>query len=226
MLFADALALLVQNTSIHGRLLTSTQHLKEELPVVSLCVLQRILRSQETTGAWDGLCEVTSYAVLALASFTVLPWVKQLGTRPVIAAISRGKSFLLSKRNLWSQGQYIWVEKATYASNVLSEAYCLAAASVHMPSEVEPSKAYLGAFSLEDDASKGMQKATGLISHTPLFSECDPYTLSIAGGQAAYTLGMLHRNELNIFPRSARGEDKYMPTIPLAFMPCAALQGS
>jgi hypothetical protein len=75
-----------------------------------------------------------AYAILALSSLSRLPWVRQLDIDCIITAIERGKLFLLSNRNQWSKGHYLWIEKITYASDVLSEASCLAAALSPVPS--------------------------------------------------------------------------------------------
>jgi hypothetical protein len=71
----------------------------------------------------------------------------------------------------------------------------------------------------------GMRKAGGLIEHTPLFSKTESYVLRAAEVQAGFALCALQRKLLNIFPRTAKGEDNYMYVIPLALMVSAAAQG-
>jgi hypothetical protein len=198
--------------------------LKEEIPMVSLHLLVRILHSQQISGAWINLCEVTAYNILALSSLVRLPWIQQLDMNCIIKAMERGKSFLLSKRNQWSKGHYMWIEKVTYASDILSEAYCLAAALVPTPLDVASQKLH-SSYGLPDKILRGMRKTGQLIAHTPLFLSTESYIMRAAEIQAGFAFCALQRKSIKIFPRTAKGDDKYMFIIPLALTASSAAQG-
>ncbi|KAI2463815.1 hypothetical protein F4781DRAFT_440232 [Annulohypoxylon bovei var. microspora] len=228
MLLSRAFEVLYLDEKLTRKLIDLVPDLKEDIPMVSLHLLVRILRFQQANGSWEHLCEVTSYAILALISLARLPWIRQIDLGEITAAIARGKSFLLSNRNQWGEGHYIWVEKVTFASNVLSEAYCLAAAFVPIPPVASPAESEtFSAFAMPDRKISIMMKKMGrVIARTPLFSDTESYVLRAAEMQACYALSALQKSPLNIFPRTAKGEDKYLCIIPLAFTACAAAQGS
>jgi hypothetical protein len=219
MLFARAFELFFQHRELASSVLDLNLALRSEIPMVSLRVLLRSLGAQQIDGSWYGSCEVTSYAVLALASLETLPWVRQLDTGKIVASMALGKSFLSTNRGEWTNGRHLWIEKVTYSSTVLSEAYCLAAALVPLPSTLHPQPgANSGRAILPADARLllGMRKAGNLIARTPLFDHSDAWALRVAEMQACFALQALQRQPVDVFPRTARGKDKYLFLIPLA----------
>ncbi|KAI1206322.1 uncharacterized protein F4807DRAFT_463811 [Annulohypoxylon truncatum] len=226
MLLTRAFEVLSSNEELLRKLVDLVPDLREDIPMVTIHLLIRILKYQLADGSWEQLCEVTSYAILALISLARLPWIQQIDLGEITAAIARGKSFLLSKRTQWAKGHYLWIEKVTYASDVLSEAYCLAAVSAPVPPVALPLESEASAFTFPGKKMRVMMKKTAeLIARTPLLSNTEPYVLRAAEMQACYALAALQRRPLSIFPRTAKGEDKYLCIIPLAFTACAAVQG-
>ncbi|KAM0195926.1 hypothetical protein ACHAPC_000416 [Botrytis cinerea] len=233
MLIARAFELLYCNEEIAQAVFEASASLKWQVPMILLQVLMRILNTQQKNGSWDGICEITSYSILALSSLLKLPFVRQLDKGKIISSITLGKSFLLSYRDEWTKGQYMWIEKVTYSSSILSEAYCLAASLVQVPFLVEPETVSIIGTSLE---SKGflvpekilmsMHKTGCLISLTLLFRDTELSTFRIAEMQACFALQALQQHPTNIFPRTAKGKDKYVFIIPLALILCAAAHGS
>ncbi|RYP91060.1 hypothetical protein DL770_002805 [Monosporascus sp. CRB-9-2] len=185
--------------------------LKEFVPMVLLQVLIKTLQSQRMDGSWDGVCETTAYAVLTLTAVSRVSCIPpQLNNDEMIAAIQRGKAFLELHRASWTDGSYLWIEKVTYASSILSEAYCLAAAAVPItPSLPAQRKIPYGIQPVETLAHE-MRKAGALLKFTPLFSEVEPHILGAAELQASYALLALQRRRLDIFPRTSMGEDRYL----------------
>ncbi|KAI0896217.1 hypothetical protein F4806DRAFT_496335 [Annulohypoxylon nitens] len=227
MLLSRAFEVLYSNIDLLQKLVRLIPNLREDIPMVTIHLLIRILRSQKADSSWENCCEVTSYAILALTSLARLPWIQQIDLGELTASIAKGKSFLLSHRMKWAEGHYLWIEKVTYASNVLSEAYCLAAVTIPVPSIAPLANSMnSSAFILPDRKTSIMMRKTGsIMARTPLFSGMESYILRAAEMQACYALSMLRRNPLDIFPRAAKGEDKYLCIIPLAFTACAAAQG-
>lgn len=227
MLLSRAYALLYQNEEVLRMLFDSASNLEEEIPLVTIRILIRVMHSQQSNGSWDNTCEVTSYATLALLSLARLPWTQQIDLGEITVGVARAKSFLLSNRSKWSKGHHLWIEKVTFASDVLSEAYCLAAAFAPIPSPAQPlnpESSY--SFALPDKRMRVMMRKTGeLISHTPLFINTEAYIFRAAELQACYALSTQLNKPLDVFPRTAKGDDKYLCIIPLAFTACAAVQG-
>lgn len=228
MLLARAYQLLFQHHDVASGVFDLAPSLREEIPMVSLRILMHLLRDQETNGSWDGVCEVTSYGILALASLAKLPWIQQLDQGRIIATMALGKSFLHSNRGEWGRGHYLWIEKVTYSSGVLSEAYCLAAALAPIPSTVHPDAAVPSSSRshlIADGLLLGMRKTGNLLARTPMFCKTDPWTLRIAEMQACFAMQALQRQPPNVFPRTAKGSDKYIFLIPLALTVCAEAHG-
>lgn len=180
------------------------------------------MEKQESDGGWKGGCEVTAYAVLIFSALAGLPWIR--GQEQLIEAASRGKTFLRDHRPLWKNGSFLWTEKVTYSSSVLSEAYCLAA--VLSPVYPLGITAVPHPFQIAEGTAKRMKKAGSLIKLTPLFAEKKPQMMAMAETEACYALNDLQLRRLDIFPRTGMGEDKYLTFIPLTWFACASLQES
>ena len=95
------------------------------IPILFQCLI-RTLRSQHMNGSWGhkGPREETAYCVLALASLRILPLAQFFRTE-IVSAIDRGRSFLRSMDNLGPE--YLWIEKVSYTSVTIAEAYTVAA---------------------------------------------------------------------------------------------------
>ncbi|KAI9654815.1 MAG: geranylgeranyl pyrophosphate synthetase [Bathelium mastoideum] len=98
------------------------------LPILTALSVKTI-RSQNSDGSWGtkGFKEETAYAVLVLAYSLHLP-LKQGFNSDVDTSVEKGRVFLRSKTTISRED--LWVEKVTYASDVLSESYILAALNV------------------------------------------------------------------------------------------------
>ncbi|KAL9070875.1 MAG: hypothetical protein Q9157_005668 [Trypethelium eluteriae] len=94
----------------------------------------KTLHSQNRHGSWGdkGFQEETAYAVLVLAYSLHIPSVQDLG-KEVHTAIENGRTFLKSRAT--AKREDLWVEKVTYASEILSESYILAALNIPLPAQ-------------------------------------------------------------------------------------------
>lgn len=200
--------------------------IEHQVPMISLHLLTRILNSQKPDGSWEGVCEVTAYATLALVTLSRLPWISELDENGIAAAVGKGKEFLKTHRSQWSQGACLWVEKVTYSSSLLSEVYCIAAALAEM---VPLPRTHV--FPVPDKiTARGMRQAGELIGKTPLLSVMPSHTRRIAELQAYYALNALRRRKQSfttfpkVDPTMAAGDAKYMVLIPLVLATCNALQ--
>jgi len=98
---------------------------EKAMPVLFQCLV-RTLHSQHLNGSWGGKGprEETAYAILTLSTLRTLP-LAQYFRCEVISAIDRGQSFL--KTSDQHELGYLWVEKVSYTSSNLTEAYINAA---------------------------------------------------------------------------------------------------
>lgn len=227
MLLSQALALLcdtVRHEALREAVLNQNPLLEEYIPMVSLHILVQILESQHTDGAWDGMCEVTAYAVLSLSSMSRLPWVRaSVHYSRVTNSIAKGKGYLGTNRDEWKKGRHLWIEKVTYASDVLCEAYCIAGAAATVASAVDdlPSS---HKFALPDHIIRDVRKSRRMLEGTGM--QWKPGALDIAEQQACYALRGLQRRRLEIFPEAATGKDRYLAMTALIWMACDTLHHS
>lgn len=130
------------------------------------CLIQT-LTSQTLSGTWGtkGPREETAYAVLTLARLLVLPHAQFI--RPqILSAIDRGRTFLLNSKA--STPEHLWIEKVTYGSANLAEAYIVAALYIPIdgPSLGKP-VVEICPLNNEDLAKFGMLICQGPLSKSP-----------------------------------------------------------
>ncbi len=95
------------------------------MPVLLQCLV-RTLHSQQLNGYWGckGPREETAYAILTLSNLQTLP-LAQYFRSEIVSAIDRGRSFL--KTSDQHELEYLWIEKVSYTSSNVTEAYINAA---------------------------------------------------------------------------------------------------
>lgn len=104
--------------------------LKEKVLIVLLQCLVQTIEGQQIDGSWGskGPREETAYALLILARLIVLPVTRYF--RPqIISAIDRGREYLSTSAE--NGPEYLWVEKVSYGSASIAEAYIISA--LHIP---------------------------------------------------------------------------------------------
>lgn len=251
MLLSQALERLysVSNTELLREV--SAQHpilFNEHIPFASIQVLIRIISAQEEDGSWEGMCELTAYAILALSSLAHLPWLSgELNLYGIESCVNRAKFHLKkSGQSEWTKGKYIWIEKVTYASPLLSEVYCQAAMHISFPEQqkMDPAIRYPSQVLPDPKILAAMRKAGMLMARTPVLdpSQLKPSLLRAAELQATYALRDLGRHKHDVFPAppcknsengsgSSSGDtdkaakDKYLMFVPLTWTACGALYG-
>ena len=132
-------------------------------------VLTRILiQTLQSEDSWlQKSLEETTYGILTLTSASSIPWAGCI-SEYMHSAIKRAKAALSKDRGRWLLPNRIWVEKVTYSSPILSEAYCLAAMYAQ-PSTWRWSPA---AQTVGDIEPKVIQKLAGFFNRIPLI--CTP----------------------------------------------------
>ncbi|KAI0400035.1 hypothetical protein F4802DRAFT_513979 [Xylaria palmicola] len=226
MLLAEGLALLhnSENAELLRQIFNGNTLLQEDITQTSLAILIDIISTQQLNGCWDENCEVTAYAVLTLSFLSRLPWFENQGKTAgrILKSMEMGKSYLIDHRDRWSTGSHIRIEKVTYASTILSEAYCIAAAVApfHTREVNDRFSEPLPSYETTDRKIRGARK---IIQATELFASADEDILDIAEAQASYSMSYLERQRLEIFPRDNMGEDKYLAFIPITWTTCSSI---
>ncbi|OTB17444.1 hypothetical protein K445DRAFT_310851 [Daldinia sp. EC12] len=210
------------NEALCKCLLVAAPHLKEQIPIILYQILTTVLKLQNRHGNWEGNCELTAYAILTLSSLAQVTLTGAELREQINESINQGKLFLIKRRDQWRNGAYLWTEKVTYSSSILSEVYSLAAVVDYM---TPPTTITIPLpFQVSERVLKGMSRAGHLISRTPLFNQANIELLFAAQLQACYALTSLQPRRLDIFPRTGMGEDKYLTFIPLTWTACMSLQ--
>lgn len=225
MVLSRALEALFKDYHIVRKLFDRVANLREDIPLVALEILGRILRAQKPNGSWDDICEVTAYGVLALSSLAKLHFIQQLGISGIADSITLGKSFLFSNRVKWGEGSHLWTGEMAENSDTLSEAYSISAAFIPLPSNTQPGDTapVIQEALISDEILRGMRHAGKLVSRTPLFSGYESYSLQIAELKACFFLRVLQRQPPSIFPQMGKRIKKSNFIIPLALTACSGL---
>ena len=222
MLCAQSLGRLLQQWDSLKLPTTTEEMLYKRIPLVLTQILGRTMQMQETDGSWEhGSCEVTAFAVLTLVSLVALPWIANLRESHVALAIEKGKDYLRENHYRWNDAHYIWVEKVTYASKVLSQAYCLAAMKAS-PSEYAWSQ---NTQDLTRLPTKSITKLEKFFSSLPLFSKIPNHEIMIlmSLSESYFSLPQLRCSIPAIFPRNDEAESKYLEYIPFTWISCSNL---
>ena len=126
------------------------------------------------------------------------------------SAIVSGREFLKSNHQRWSQLSCVWIEKVTYSSPVLSQAYCLAAMNALFSPHIW-TEAVQG---LVDISPHVIAKFSQFFSHIPLFLQKTDQKLKTSLIENYLFLPQFKQVKLDIFPRKEMAEDKYLEYIP------------
>jgi len=98
----------------------------DEIIVSLYQVLVRTLMTQDSNGSWgtSSCREANAYATLTISKASILPFLGPIEAH-IGSAIEAAQAYLLSTNE--TTPSYLWVEKVTYGSAVLTKAYVLAA---------------------------------------------------------------------------------------------------
>ena len=189
--------------------------LQDRVPVVLTQIVNRTLLTQFSTGAWDanGSTEATAYGILTLAALVTLPWFAPLRDQ-VDFAIQEGQRFLLNAQGDWDKPQLLWIEKVTYGSRRLSEAYCLAAM---MPS-MSPYAWSDRTINLVDVSGKSISRFSTLMSSLRGFESEPLWRLKASAIEGNAFLPLLKSARTDILPRQKGAKNEYLDLVPCTWV--------
>ncbi|KAI1657167.1 hypothetical protein F4813DRAFT_396661 [Daldinia decipiens] len=177
----------------------------------------RTANNQSPNGSWKDSPEITAYAVLTLKKLAPLPWIARILDTRTRESIDCGINYLEANEARWDTPEFIWVEKVTYGSKLLSETYCLAAlraSSFHNWTEK--------ATGLFPTPMNKISSYTHFFSKLPLFSQEPVWRLqaSIVEGYMFAPILRSTQSELQVFPGNDDGSDNYFDYIPITWTSC------
>lgn len=174
----------------------------------------RTILEQQKDGAWNDSVEETAYGVLILSEARRLSLWAQL-REPLDSAIDRGVTYIRSQAT--TTPNPIWIEKVSYASPLLTEAYVLAAlkAASSLPGDEKVGKTL---FRVE--LSLKGRKHVKLLQQTPLFAHTPQWQIQASMIESVLFQPLLRARRLDIFPRKDMEQDKYFDIIPFTWTSC------
>lgn len=224
MLLAQALTRLLRIWGIGELFGIPDTLMRDQVSVILMQILVRTLQTRSSDGSWgEGSLEVTAYAVLTLSSLASIPW-----ARPIMPSIEQaleaGKRLLKQNVHKWTEAEHIWIEKVSYSSAVLSQAYCIAAAFSSISASQKWGEAVEEMFTrIPLDAVTNFHR---FFSRLPLFSNESEWKLIASLIEGYLFLPQLRRIRLEIFPRDSMAEDKYLEYIPFTWIASNNLRGA
>lgn len=178
---------------------------------LSIALFQACLRTlldQEKDGSWNGSIEESAYGLLILSEARRVCFFEDLQT-PLEDAIRRAVAFLESQDV--DKPNYVWIEKVSYASPLLTQSYVLAALKA---SSLPPASPVGSKFWQMAKPRVGMNKHVDLFYQAPLFSSLPKWELHASMVEAALFLPSLRSRRTDVFPRKdLESDDKYFDVI-------------
>ncbi|OJJ82720.1 uncharacterized protein ASPGLDRAFT_59136 [Aspergillus glaucus CBS 516.65] len=215
MLMAEAFGSLLEAWGKGSLDAIPSELIRDKVSITLYQALLRALQTQNEDGSWgpSHRCEETAYAVLTIANACGLPFLDSLWPE-IDEAVDCGRNFLQGTVN--EKPEYIWVEKVTYSSLILSDCYVLAALKVdHQRSQSSDTLSQL--FYIPE---KKISEFVRFYSMIPLFAKMPRWKLRAALIEGYLFLPQLSEKRLEIFPRTEMEEDKYFEYIPFTWTAC------
>ena len=204
----------VQNVWRQGKQLESISStlFAEDLPLVLVQALVHTLQTQQSNGSWEASAEVTSYALLIICALKAIPQASYMDGQ-IQHALQQGSSFLLSGLHLEGSRaiDYLWIEKVTYGSYNLSQAYIIAA--LHGSASACARNVPINGNS---STSREEDKLINLYRHLPLLQGFPSWLLRASLVEANCFAPKLKRKCKELF-QGGVGVGKHLAFIPLTW---------
>jgi len=182
--------------------------LQSKIAVTLFQACFRPLLDQQADGSWNHSIEETAYGLLILAEARRVSFFGGL-RKPLEDAIQRGIAFTRTTSSRLPN--YIWIEKVSYASPLLTESYLLAALRVTS----SPAGPTVGSSLWDDNTSpERLDKHVKLFHQAQLFASLPEWELYGSMVEASLFATLLRGHRLDVFPRLDVEEDKYFDVIP------------
>ncbi|KAI3393844.1 hypothetical protein diail_3571 [Diaporthe ilicicola] len=191
---------------------------------VTICLFQACLRTllgQHEDGSWDHSQEQTAYAVLTLTQARRLSFCRDLQPQ-IHSALEKAVDFILgpgssSVELLAPPSEFLWIEKVSYASPLLTEAYRIAALK-SAGSVVKETGGRVGHTVAHEINANRMKQHVRLFHQTPLFRSLPEWQLRASFIEGHLFLPIVNKHRLDVFPRKNMDpDDDYIGLIPFTW---------
>lgn len=196
--------------------LDSNMHSRVAITIFQACA--RSLLEQHDSGAWMESIEQTAYGVLILCKARKMTIFNDLCLE-LDEAIRRGIKFLTLAATTPLSSERIWIEKVSYASPRLTEAYVIAAQRAADSPAGVPSIRVASNTDMQSEPTS-LVRYVQLFRQTPLFSWLPEWQVRLSAMEASLFIPLLRACRLEIFPRKDMEEDKYFEIIPFTWTSC------
>ncbi|KAI1816639.1 terpene synthase family protein [Poronia punctata] len=187
--------------------------LQSRLAVALFQACLRPLLDQSPDGSWNQSIEETAYGILILSEARRVCFFNDL-RQPLDNAIKRGVTYIQSIHD--RPPSYIWIEKVSYASPLLTDSYLLAALKAASSSSSSSTESTIGSslWNKKNISTNRLDKYVKLFSQAELFAGHPEWELRGSMIEATLLKPLLVKRRLEVFQRKGMQEDKYFDLIP------------
>ena len=189
--------------------------LQAQVPIVLVQILSRTLIARDFAGRGETCepVEATAYAALTLKAISSLPWLGLL-KEDIIAKIEQSQNTIRECMNSWNKNQYLWVEKVTYGSPLLSEAYCLAALT-----EIKPPYSWTSKVNnLVQILEKDEKTVTHLFRKVRCFQAEPAWKIRTCVAEGLAFLPQLRSSHVDVLGGEQLAKNEYLRFIPCTWV--------
>ncbi|KAL1845943.1 Phyllocladan-16-alpha-ol synthase [Diaporthe australafricana] len=190
---------------------------------ITVCLFQACLRTllgQHEDGSWSQSQEQTAYAVLTLTQARRLSFCRYLQPQ-IHSAIEKAVAFILSRGSSSIEisdppSEFLWTEKVSYASPLLTEAYRVAA--LKSAGSITKDNGNVGYSIVHEIDANRMKQHVRLFHQTPLFKSLPEWQLRASFIEGHLFLPIVNEHRLDVFPRKNMDpDDDYIGLIPFTW---------
>ena len=183
--------------------------LKSKTHLVLVQILERTIQLRNNDASWGKHPrEETAYAILTINNIAGLPILSHLAA-PLQSILDSSRKILSEKANLSSEPEYLWIEKVTYGSCILSKSYILAALKCSSSNLTAKCPLQIPA----DDTTV----QANFYSKLPLFANSSDLEVKASILEGTLFSATLRQDCAGIFPRKNMREEKYLRFIPFTW---------
>ncbi|RAH48769.1 uncharacterized protein BO95DRAFT_460630 [Aspergillus brunneoviolaceus CBS 621.78] len=163
------------------------------------------------SGSWQGLLEITAYAVLTMAAVSNSA-VRSVAVEELRRGIVYGRAFLEVKLHKLGKEQPVWVEKVLFHSPLLCSGFCIAA--LQAPSFTAEVPIRQPRTVVVNVPTTTLEKFRQFYSLLPLLAGEPTWQLRLCLNEAGLWYPGLAAQRHSIFPRDGMSPDGYLEYIP------------
>ncbi|KAI0530101.1 terpene synthase family protein [Xylaria digitata] len=193
------------------------RQLKAKVSVSVFQACHRTLLEQKKNGSWGDCPDETACGVLTLSECRYLSFLESVG-QVVNDAMAAGIKYLQSLPSFSLSPGYLWNEKVTSGSQLLTLSFILAATKSAEPISTPTKRGTClnGTYSMN---AKSFEHIS-LFKQTPMFNGTPEWEMTASCLEGALYQPLLREHRLDIFPRENMSEDKYFDIIPFTWTAC------